>query len=92
MVTEADWRNWSAADLRPYADAVLEAFGPARLMFGSDWPVCLLATTYKRWSDTAQDLLSQLSFAEQSLVFGEVAAKVYSLESAERVSKTETHT
>ena len=92
MVTEADWRNWSAADLRPYADTVLEAFGPARLMFGSDWPVCLLATTYKRWFDTAQDFLSQLSFAEQSLVFGEVAGKVYSLESAERVSKTETRT
>jgi L-fuconolactonase len=92
MVTEADWRSWSAADLRPYADSVLEAFGPARLMFGSDWPVCLLATTYKRWFDTARDFMSQLSFAEQSLVFGQVAAKVYSLESAERVAKTETRT
>jgi L-fuconolactonase len=92
MVTEADWQNWSAADLRPYADVVLEAFGPARLMFGSDWPVCLLATTYKRWCDTAQHFLGQLSCAEQNLVFGEVAAKVYSLESADRVLKTEART
>jgi L-fuconolactonase len=90
MVTEADWQNWSAADLRQYADAALEAFGPARLMFGSDWPVCLLATSYQKWVATVRDFLSQLSFSEQSLVFGEVAAKVYSLEAAERVSKTET--
>jgi L-fuconolactonase len=86
MVTEADWQNWRAADLRPYADAALEAFGPARLMFGSDWPVCLLATSYKRWFETVQDFLSRLSLAEQSLVFGEVAAKVYSLDSAKQVS------
>ena len=86
MVTEADWQNWRAADLRPYADAALEAFGPARLMFGSDWPVCLLATSYKRWFETVQDFLSRLSLAEQSLVFGEVAAKVYSLDSAKLVS------
>ena len=90
MVTEADWRNWSAAGLRPYADAVLEAFGPARLMFGSDWPVCLLATSYKKWFETVKDFLSELSLAEQNLVFGEVAAKVYSLDSAERVSNKET--
>jgi L-fuconolactonase len=92
MVTEADWQNWSAADLRPYADAALEAFSPARLMFGSDWPVCLLAASYEKWFATVRDFLSQLSFSEQSLVFGEVAAKVYSLESAERVSKAETRT
>lgn len=86
MVTEADWQNWSAADLRPYADAALEAFGPARLMFGSDWPVCLLATAYKKWFAMVRDFLSQLSFSEQNLVFGEVAAKVYSLDSSEQVS------
>ena len=46
MVTEADWRSWTVADLRPYYDVVLDAFGPSRLMFGSDWPVCTLAATY----------------------------------------------
>jgi L-fucono-1,5-lactonase len=92
MVTEADWQSWTAADLRPYADAVFEFFGPDRLMFGSDWPVCLLATSYKKWFATVRDFLSQLSCAEQNLVFGGVAAKVYSLESAERVLKTETRT
>ena len=50
MVTEADWAAWTVADLRPYADVVLEAFGPGRLMFGSDWPVCTLAAPYERSS------------------------------------------
>jgi L-fuconolactonase len=46
MVTEADWSTWTPADLRPYVDRVIEVFGPERLMFGSDWPVCLLAAPY----------------------------------------------
>ncbi len=46
MVTEADWKNWKAADFEPYLDVVFEAFGPERLMFGSDWPVCLVAASY----------------------------------------------
>ena len=54
MVTEADWGNWTADDLKPYVQAALDAFGPERLMFGSDWPVCELAGTYeevmRRWS------------------------------------------
>ncbi len=49
MVTEADWRHWTEKDLEPYVDTVLEAFGPRRLMFGSDWPVCLIASSYSRW-------------------------------------------
>ena len=53
MVTEADWDRWSVEDLRPYADRVLDAFGPRRLMFGSDWPVCRLAATYWRSSVSA---------------------------------------
>ena len=48
MITEADWRSWTAADLKPYVQAALEAFGPDRLMFGSDWPVCELAGSYER--------------------------------------------
>ena len=80
MVTEADWKNCSTNDLRPYADAALEAFGPARLMFGSDWPVCLLASNYKKWFETTQDLLAELSASEKELVFGGVAARIYSLD------------
>lgn len=48
MVTEADWKGWNPQDLQPYADTVLDAFGPDRLMFGSDWPVCTLAATSAR--------------------------------------------
>lgn len=81
MVTEADWRNWSSGELRPYCDVVLEAFGPARLMFGSDWPVCLLASPYQRWLDTAAELLDRLSAYEKDLIFGGVASTVYSLQS-----------
>jgi L-fuconolactonase len=84
MVTEADWKNWSTADLRPYADAALEAFGPARLMFGSDWPVSLLACSYPRWLATATDLLRDLSLAEQNLVFGGVACKIYAFSAPEK--------
>ena len=47
MVTEADWAAWSVDDLRPYAEVVLDAFGPERVLFGSDWPVCLLAASYE---------------------------------------------
>ena len=84
MVTEADWKNCDANLLRLYADAALEAFGPRRLMFGSDWPVCLLAATYATWFQMAQNLLAGLSAFEKELVFGGVACKVYSLESVER--------
>jgi len=81
MVTEADRNRWNTNDLRPYADAALEAFGPARLMFGSDWPVCLLGCNYDQWFQAAQNLLSGLSAPEKELVFGEVAARIYSLDS-----------
>jgi L-fucono-1,5-lactonase len=83
MVTEADWTEWTASDLRPYVQTALEAFGPARLMFGSDWPVCLLASTYDRWYRTAEDLLCELSESEKKLVLGGVANKIYSLDAVE---------
>ena len=79
MVTEADWKNWKSDDLRPYIDTVLQAFGPERLMFGSDWPVCLLACSYHKWHQAAHDLLTQLSPYEKEQIFGAVATKVYSL-------------
>lgn len=77
MVTEADWRRWSLADLRPYADTVLEAFGPDRLMFGSDWPVCLLAADYQQVFEAARDLTRELSPADREAVFSGTAARVY---------------
>ena len=65
MVTEADWHTWTPAALAPYAQTVLECFGPDRLMIGSDWPVCLVACDYTRWIRTARELLATLSAAEQ---------------------------
>ena len=79
MVTEADWQHWTAADLRPYFDVVLNAFGPKRLMFGSDWPACLLACTYGRWFDTVHEFVNDLSSAEREMILGEVASGVYGL-------------
>ena len=89
MVTEADWKNWTVADLRPYVEVVLGAFGPDRLVFGSDWPVCLLASSYRDWFETAQQFLAMLSTPEKDLVFGGVAAKVYSLENTDHAKATE---
>jgi len=79
LVTEADWKSWSVADLRPYFEVVLDAFGPERLMFGSDWPVCLLAATYDEWLDAARELVSELSPDEQAEIFSGTARRVYGL-------------
>jgi L-fuconolactonase len=79
LVTEADWRRWRVADLRPYADAALDAFGPGRLMFGSDWPVCTLAADYAAVLSAARDLTAGLSPAERDAVFGGTARRVYRL-------------
>lgn len=79
LVTEADLANWTVTDLRPYADAVLEAFGPGRLMFGSDWPVCTLAATYGEVLAATAELTAELSAAERAQVFDGTAARVYGL-------------
>ncbi|MFE4616771.1 amidohydrolase family protein [Streptomyces sp. NPDC056747] len=79
MVTEADWGSWTADDLRPYADTVLDAFGPGRLMFGSDWPVCRLAATYADVLAAADDLTAGLSPAERGDVFTGTAVRTYGL-------------
>ncbi|MGW1610517.1 amidohydrolase family protein [Streptomyces sp. NPDC002285] len=79
LVTEADLTNWTVTDLRPYADAVLEAFGPGRLMFGSDWPVCTLAATYGEVLAAATELTAALSAAERAQFFEGTAARVYGL-------------
>jgi L-fuconolactonase len=79
MVTEAHWAKWCPADLQPYFDVVLNAFGPKRLLAGSDWPVCLLATTYQTWFSTLREFISPLSSTEQEMILGGVATHVYSL-------------
>ncbi|MCJ1676635.1 amidohydrolase family protein [Streptomyces sp. APSN-46.1] len=79
MVTEADWGSWTVDDLRPYADTVLAAFGPGRLMFGSDWPVCRLAATYAEVVAAADDMTAELSPAERREVFTGTAVRTYGL-------------
>jgi L-fuconolactonase len=79
LVTEAAWNDWSEEQLRPYLDAVLDAFGPERLMFGSDWPVCLLRTTYAGWHETIERWAEPLTTEEKSWLFGKTAVKAYKL-------------
>ena len=79
MVTEADWAKWTVDALRPYADAALEAFGPDRLLFGSDWPVLLLASTYGGWMSAAEELTADLSPDERAAVFGGNARRIYQI-------------
>jgi L-fuconolactonase len=77
MVTEASWTDWKVSDLKPYADVVLDAFGPDRVMFGSDWPVCLLAASYAEVVQAAEDLTAELTDADRDQIFGETARRVY---------------
>jgi L-fuconolactonase len=79
MVTEADFTAWTVEQLQPYFNVVLESFGPQRLMFGSDWPVCLVATTYKNWVEMVKSQISALSKTEQQLILYQNATKVYRL-------------
>ncbi|MBA4864010.1 amidohydrolase family protein [Streptomyces sp. PSKA54] len=79
MVTEADWRAWTVENLRPYADTVLDAFGPERLMFGSDWPVCTLAASYAEVTRAADALTGMLGANERAEVFAGTATRVYCL-------------
>ena len=79
LVTEADWANWTPADLRPYLDTALEAFGPGRLMFGSDWPVCRLAGEYDAVRSALDEWLATLGASERAAIEGGTAARVYGL-------------
>ena len=79
MATEADWAKWTATGMQPYIDTVINAFTPKRLMFGSDWPVLLVASDYKRWADTVQAAISKLSATEQNRIWGGTAAEAYKL-------------
>jgi L-fuconolactonase len=79
LVTEASWQSWTEADLDPYLQIALTAFGPERVIFGSDWPVMLLGSSYKRWVDVVQRSISHLSEYEQERIFGKTATEVYRL-------------
>ena len=79
MVTEAHFVSWREEHLRPYWDVALEAFGPRRLMFGSDWPVCLVACGYARWHELVRGWAAGLSDDEQAELFGGTACRAYGL-------------
>jgi L-fuconolactonase len=79
MVTEADRQRWCADDLRPFVDEALEAFGPQRLLFGSDWPVCELAGSYEQVFNALSECLDGLNEADLDAIFGGNAASIYQL-------------
>jgi L-fuconolactonase len=80
MVTEDSWSNSSLESIRPYLDITVEAFGPDRLMAGSDWPVCLVATSYAQWWAMLQSYFAPFTENEHANIFGATAIKVYDLE------------
>ncbi|WP_419847773.1 amidohydrolase family protein [Candidatus Poriferisocius sp.] len=80
LVTQAQWESWTADQLRPYAYIALDAFGPGRVMFGSYWPVCLVAASYDTTLQLAHDLTDPLTGPEKDMVFGGTAARIYRLE------------
>lgn len=79
MITEADYNAWNKAQLKPYIDLVFDAFGTNRLMYGSDWPVCLVAGSYKQVKDIVLDYIADLSSEEQKNIMGHNAVQFYNL-------------
>lgn len=79
LVTEADWLGWKPNDFRPYLDVVFGAFGAERLMFGSDWPVCLAAASYGQVKCLIEDYALNCSQAEREMMFGGNAIRFYAL-------------
>ena len=79
LVTEADWAAWTPEHLRPYVDVVVDAFGPDRLMFGSDWPVCLLAASYECWVAAVDELIAHLGASERAAITGGTAHRFYGI-------------
>jgi L-fuconolactonase len=79
MVTEADWQNWSREQLLPYIDVLLQVFGPRRLMFGSDWPVMLVACPYAKWLQEVDAAISGLTPGERDRITGGTAIEAYRL-------------
>ena len=79
MVTEANWNTWTSENLRPYLDTAVKTFNTKRIMFGSDWPVCLLAASYGNWLQTVQQYFSSFSKNEQEDFFSGNAKQFYNL-------------
>ena len=79
MITEADWSNWKPSDLAPYVSHVVEHFGYERVMFGSDWPVCLLAGSYEQVFKALVEALGPLSDEDRKNVFGRNACRFYGI-------------
>ena len=79
LVTEANLNSWRTDDLKPFVETALELFGPRRLMFGSDWPVCLLAASYRRVLESFETLLSALSDDDRKRIFAGNANEFYRL-------------
>jgi L-fuconolactonase len=82
LVTEADWRLWKPGDFTPYLDAVFESFGPNRLMFGSDWPVCLLAASYRQVKQIIETYVNAHAQQHKQNIFAVNAIQFYGLEAA----------
>jgi L-fuconolactonase len=80
MITEADWRSWTAQDMKPYVHAALESFGASRCMFGSDWPVCALAGTYVQVFNGLQEAIGGLRKSELDEILGGTARRFYRLD------------
>ncbi len=79
IVTEADWKNWKSTDFTPYLDVITETFGSKRIMYGSDWPVCLVAASYERMYGLVKDYYAGFSKDEQADIFGNNAKEFYNL-------------
>ena len=79
MVTEADWKRWTVRDITPYVTRVLEWFGPERCVFGSDWPVCLVAASYAHVIDACGQAIGDIPIADRERIFGGNAVELYRL-------------
>lgn len=79
MVTEADWKNWTKENLTPYIDVVVNCFGTDRIMFGSDWPVCLVASSYINWLNVIKEYFASYTIEDQEKIFSKNAIRFYNL-------------
>ena len=79
MVTEALWEGWRGEDFKPYLDVIFSSFGPSRLMTGSDWPVCTLASGYKETMQIVLDYIGSLDQTEREAILGANAGRIYKL-------------
>jgi len=79
IITEADWKTWTYDQIKPYLDVVFDAFGTERIMFGSDWPVCLVAGEYAQVKGIVETYTKDFSASEKAQVFGKNAARFYGI-------------